>query len=323
MTADFPLSPSTGLSLQGRLDGVDSRARAADEPSLGGRTVREQYVRFYGPGAAETDRTETLGLVGFTLDGQFAPHRLWYLRAGLSSRAAGVTERYYAFGPAPGGFQIGNPTLAAEKKWEGEAGITLTGDKLAVALSGFYARVGDYILPTTIAVMDVNGDGLDDTVKGFENIDATLGGGELGLEYRPADSIVLPLTLSYVRGRNITSGRDLPEIPPLSGTAEVRFRAHTDTQTWLHGGAYFAADQDKIDPAFPENRTGGFTVWRLGLESEPFGGLKLRLMVDNLFDRLYHDHLTREAMLPVGGLTTGQEIPAPGRSLNLTARMEF
>ena len=36
------------------------------QPSLGGKTVREQYVRFYGPGAAETDRTETLGLAGLT-----------------------------------------------------------------------------------------------------------------------------------------------------------------------------------------------------------------------------------------------------------------
>ncbi len=322
-TAEIPLSSTSGLTLKGRLDAVDSQARAADEPSLGGRTVRQQYVRFYGPGAAETDRTETLGLASIRLDGQFAPRHLWYLRGGLSSRAAGVTERYYAFGPAPGGFQIGNPTLAAEKKGEGEAGVTLTGDQLAFALSGFFSQVGDYILPTVVAVMDVNGDGRDDTLKGFENIDATLGGAELGLEYRPAEFLYLPLTVSYVRGRNTTSDRDLPEIPPLSGTAEIRFRAHGPTETWLRGGAYFAADQEKIDPAFGENRTGGFTVWRLGLESEPLGGLKLRLMVDNIFDRLYHEHLTREALLPTGGLHAGQEIPAPGRSLNVSARMEF
>ena len=171
--------------------------------------------------------------------------------------------------------------------------------------------------------MDVNGDGNDDTVTGFENIDATLAGGELGLEYRPSASLYLPLTLSYVRGRNTTGDRDLPEIPPLSGTAEIRFLAHRSTGTWLRYGAYFAADQDKIDPLFPENRTGGYTVWRLGLETEPVPGLQVRLMVDNLFDKLYHDHLTHEAMLPTGGLTAGQEIPAPGRSLNVSARMEF
>ncbi|MEN8006345.1 MAG: TonB-dependent receptor [Candidatus Krumholzibacteriota bacterium] len=320
---EIPLTDVTLLTVDGRLDAVDSRARAADAASLGGRTIREQYVRFYGPEAAETDRTETLGLAGLRLDGRFAPRRLWYLRGGVSSRSAGVTESYYAFGPAPGGFQVGNPTLAAEKKWEAEAGVTLTGEKLSVAVSGFHARIGDYILPTVIAVMDVNGDGNDDIVKGFQNIDAALSGGELGLEYRPTDSLYLPLTLSFVGGRNTTDDRDLPEIPPLSGTAEIRWQAHGDTDTWLRGGAYFAADQDRIDNAFGENRTGGFSVWRLGFETNPMPGLDLGLWVDNLFDKLYNEHLTREALLPTGGLAAGQEIPAPGRSFNVSARMEF
>jgi len=320
---EIPLSPVTRLTLDGRLDAVDSKARAADAASIGGKTVREQYVRFYGPDAAETDRTETLGLAGLRLDGQFAPRRMLYLRTGMSSRAAGVTERYYAFGPAPGGFQVGDPTLAAENKWEGEAGVTLTGEKVALSVSGYYAQVDDYILPTVVAVMDVNGDGHDDIVKGFENIDATLAGAELGMEYRPTGSLYLPLTLSFVRGRNTTADRDLPEIPPLSGTAEIRYLVNQRSDTWLRFGAYFAADQDKIDPLFPENRTGGFTVWHLSLETEPLAGLKIRVLVDNLLDRLYHEHLTHEALLPTGGLAAGQEIPAPGRSLNLSARMEF
>ena len=320
---EIPLSATTRLTADGRLDAVDSKARAADAPSVGGKTVREQYVRFYGPDAAETDRTETLGLAGLRLDGQFEPRHQYYLRTGISSRAAGVTERYYAFGPAPGGFQVGNPTLNAEKKWEGEAGLTATCDKVVVAISGFYARIDDYILPTVIAVMDVNGDGNDDLVKGYENIDATLAGGELGIEYRPSDKLYLPVTVSYVRGRNTTGDRDLPEIPPLSGTAEVRYLAHHGTNTWLGLGAYFAADQEKIDPLFPENRTGGFTIWRLALETEPVAGFSVRLRVDNLFDRLYNEHLTREALLPTGGLAAGQEIPALGRNLNVSARMEF
>lgn len=320
---EIPLASTTRLTLDGRLDSVDSQAGAADAPSLGGKTVRQQYVRFYGPAAAQTDRTESLGLAGLRLDGAFAPRKSWYVRGGLSSRPAGVTERYYAFGPAPGGFQIGDPSLAAEQKWEGEIGATLSGEKLAVAFSGFYAWVGDYILPTVIATMDVNGDGTDDRVQGFQNIDATLAGGELGLEYRPVPSLFLPVTLYYVRGRNTTDDGNLPEIPPLSGTADIRWLAHGPSDTWLRCGAFFAADQDKIDPTFPEDRTGGYTAWRVGVESRPLDGLTVHLWVDNLFDKLYSDHLTREAMLPVGGLKPGQEIPAPGRSFNLSARMEF
>lgn len=322
-TLGVPLGNGAQLTLDGRLDVVDSQAGAADAPSLGGKTVREQYVHFNGPDAANTNRTETLGLAGLRLDGSLAPRRLWYLRGGLSSRPAGVTERYYAFGPAPGGFQIGDPSLAAEQKWETEAGVTLAGESLAVAVSAFYAWVGGYILPTTIAVFDVNGDGTEDTVKGYRNIDATLGGGELGLEYRVLSTLYLPVTLSYVRGRDRSDNGNLPEIPPFSGTADLRWLAHASSDSWVRFGAFFAADQNDIDPAFPENRTGGYTVWRMGLESRPVGRLTAHVWVDNLFNKLYYDHLTREAVLPVGGLKPGQEIPAPGRSFNLSARLEF
>jgi iron complex outermembrane receptor protein len=247
----------------------------------------------------------------------------WYLRTGLSTRAAGVTERYYAFGPAPGGYQVGDPSLSPEKNWESELGFTASGDHLTAGVSVFYSQVTDYIQSTVIARQDFNGDGNEDMIKGFENVDATLTGGELGCEWRVRDGLYLPATLSYVRGRNTTGDRDLPEIPPLFGTAEARWRAHADTRSWLWFGAYFAADQDKIDPEFGEDRTGGYTTWNIGLESAPVEGLALRLWVSNLFDRLYHDHLTREAMLATGGMMPGQEIPAPGRSFNVTARMEF
>ena len=74
---------------------------------------------------------------------------------------------------------------------------------------------------------------------------------------------------------------------------------------------------------FPEDRTPGYAVWHLGLETRPMKNLEVRLTVDNLFDRLYHDHLTREAMTPTGGLMPGDEVPAIGRNVTLTARVEF
>ncbi len=317
------LSPTMALTLGGRVDAIDSKARAADAASLGGLTVREQYVNYYGPGAAETDRSETLGALQLKLDGEAGARGQWYLRTGLSTRPAGITERYYAFGPAPGGYQVGDPTLSAEQKWEGEIGGRLAGEQLALSVSAFHASVSDFILATVIDRRDVNGDGIDDTIKGFENTDATLTGGELGLEYHPIATLYVPVTLSFVRGRNTTADRDLPEMPPLFGTAEVRWLAHGSSASWLSGGCYFAADQDKIDPLFPEDRTGGYTVWHVRLESSPVDGWRFGVRVDNLFDKLYNDHLTREAVLPVGGLSAGQEVPAQGRSLTVTAHLKF
>ena len=311
------------LSLNGRLDVIDSEARAADAASLGGLTVREQYVNYYGAEAAETDLSETLGQLDLGLSGEFRPDHFWYARAGLSTRAAGISERYYAFGPAPGGYQVGNPTLNAEHKMEGEVGITVTGEHMTFAASGYHAKVTDFILQTVIDRRDVNGDSIDDTIKGFTNVDATLTGGEVGVEFHPSETFLVPVTVSYVRGKNTTDGRDLPEMPPLFGSAEVRWLAHDSSATWLRGGATFASSQENVDPLFPEDRTGGYTIWHLGLESQPVAGWQFGVLVDNLFDRLYSNHLTREAVLAVGGLMPGQEIPAPGRNVSLTARMEF
>lgn len=318
------LSKTLTLTLNGRLDVVDSKARAADDPSLGGLSVREQYVAYYGAGAAETDRTETLGQFQLGLTGRLGDNAgQWYARTGLSTRPGGITERYYAFGPAPGGYQVGDPTLQAEKKWEGELGTTLTGDHFTLSVSAFHAAVADFILPTVIDHRDVDGDGNPDTIKGFANVDATLSGGELGLEYHPIPTVYVPMTLSYVRGQNTSNDRDLPEVPPLFGTVDARWQVLAAGDTWLRGGCNFAADQEHVDPLFPEDRTGGYTTWHLGLESEPLRGWRLGLLVDNLFDKLYNEHLTREAVLPVGDLAAGQEVPAPGRNVTVTLRVEF
>lgn len=311
------------LGFEGRLDAYDSKARAADDASLGGLTVREQYVRWYGADAAETDRTETVGQAAVRLEGGRETAARWHLRTGLAARPAGISERYLAFAPAPGGYLVGNPTLAAEKAWQSEAGLDVSQGPLVLAARVFHYGVADYILPTVIARQDVSGDGIDDTIKGFVNRDATLTGGELSLQWQAGDAVVVPVSVAHVRGRNTTDDRDLPEIPAFGGKAEVKVRGWKEGEGWLTLGARFAADQDNIDPLFGEDRTPGWTVWHAGVEARPTANLRVRVFVDNLFDKLYWDHLTREAVLPLGGLAMGDEVPAPGRSVTASARLSF
>ncbi len=213
------------LILSGRLDGYDSQARAADDASLGGMTVRQQYVRWYGADAATTDRTETVGQAALRLDGGRGAGLAWHVRSGLAGRPAGIGERYLAFAPAPGGYLVGNPTLKAEQAWQSEVGVSVARERATVAVTAFHDRVTDYILPTVIARQDVNGDTLDDVIKGYVNRDARLVGGELDAEVRPHGRVRVPVSLAWVLGRNTTDGRALPEIPAFGGQAEVRWLA--------------------------------------------------------------------------------------------------
>jgi outer membrane receptor protein involved in Fe transport len=91
----------------------------------------------------------------------------------------------------------------------------------------------------------------------------------------------------------------------------------------LQFGGRFADRQDKIDPLFGEDPTGGFVVLHLRGGGELWRGLHLQVGIENLLDREYHEHLTRETALPVGDLAQGDEIPAPGRHAYVTFNGSF
>lgn len=317
------ISDTVDIRIDGRFDFVSSDAEAVDEMSLQKKTVREQFVRFYGPEAAEVKEDETLGSGNIVVNWQTNEWLTTYLGTGLASRAAGVTERYFAFAPAPGGFQVGNPTLDPEQKIELELGGAIEKEWFDAEFSLFHNWVNDYILQTQIDSFDANGDGTPDVIKGFENVDARLYGFEAGLVFYYDEHLSFPLSLSYVRGKNSSDNRDLPEIPPLEATAAVRFDYGKQLPWWLEFGGRFADRQDNIDETFPEDETAGFAVFHLRGGCTIAESWKLEVGIENLLDTEYNEHLTRESFFSEGDLKAGDEIAAPGISLYASLRWEF
>lgn len=311
------------LRIGGRVDYVSSDADAVDAPSLQMRTVREQFVRFYGPDAADVDETESVGSGNVVLTWSPLSWLDTHIGGGIATRPAGVTERFFAFAPAPGGFQVGNPTLDPEVKYELEWGATIERPWIDLNLTLFHHWVEDYILQTEIDRFDVNMDGTVDLVRGFRNIDARLYGFEAGLNLRAGQHWSFPVTAAFVRGRNTTDDRDLAEIPPLEGTAAVRFDYGKALPWWVQFGGRFVDRQDKVDDAFPEDETSGFSVFHLRGGCTVLEAVTIELGVENLFDKEYNEHLTREAFFSEGGLLAGDEVPAPGITFYGSLRWEF
>lgn len=311
------------LNLGGRVGTTNSDARAADEKGLGGVTIRDHYARFYGIDASKVKDDEmTYGArTALTWSGR----ERWsgYLGCDLSTRPAGITERFFAFGPAPGGFQVGNPSLDMERKTAIEAGLDLRTQLVDVGLSVYHHWVDSFILSTTIGRKDVNGDGSEDRIRGFENVSARLRGFELALQVRPTDHVSLPVTVAFVSGRNRTHGRPLPEIPPLEGSVSVRTRLRGERQVRLEVGSRFAAAQEDIDDEFGEDATAAWAIVRIEGSVKLYQMIRIKAGVENLLDATYHEHLTREALLPVGGLEAGSEISAPGRSFYSVIELDF
>jgi iron complex outermembrane receptor protein len=318
---DRRLQTGWELNLGGRLGRTDSDARAADDRGLGGFPIRDHYARYYGEDASEVKRTEMT--YGARSAASWRASRRWsgYFGFDLSTRPAGITERFFAFGPAPGGFQVGDPSLEMERKAAIEAGIDLQTSILDIGLSLYHHWVDDFILSTTIEIRDVNGDGTEDRIRGFENVHARLHGLEIAMQVRPSDRVSLPVTLALVEGRNRSADRPLPEIPPLEGSAAIRTRWGAHRRVRIELGTRFAAAQNDADREFGEDETAAWATVRLEGAVGLLPRLRLKSGVENLLDARYHEHLTREALLPVGDLLPNGEIPAPGRSFY--ALLEF
>ncbi len=310
------------LRVGARLDQVESDARAADDASIGGLSVREQYVAHSDSAdAADVRRGATLGSGNLLLEWRGSDSLEAHASVGIVSRAPAVTERYFAFANAPGGYQVGNPALDPERKTELELGGAWHSKYLDASFQAFHAWVHDYILRTRLPDETVMGQ--LSTIRGFRNTDARLYGAEANVTVYLPKYLSLPITLAYVRGRNTSAGRDLPEIPPFEIRAALHVEAEQLVPWWGEFGVRVATRQSRIDASFGEDATPSFKVFHLRGGVEPCPGLHLELAVENLLDEDYHEHLTREAPVASGGLARGDEVPAPGRSVFVTARWEF
>jgi len=316
--AEYAISPGSRWNTRVgmRYDRVDSRAAAADDAALGGGTIREAYVTWYGPQAAVTDRDEDLFTGNVVVSRSLGQNVTLQAGLGLVSRAAGVTERYFAYAMSPIGLLVGNPTLDEERKREVSIGAKFNGRGLSGSVSGYYYSVRDYILPVILQTAPTQ-------VAGFENTDATLVGLDLAFNYRPAERWSVPGSLFYVRGEDDTRNVPLPEIPPPELRLAVRRSFPTRASTWLELGGRFVSDQHRVDPAFAENETPSFSVWHLRGRVDLARSVGLVAGVENLLDKEYWEHLTREAAGNVPGLTPGQEIPQPGRFLTVGLLFDF
>jgi iron complex outermembrane recepter protein len=314
------LSRPVRLRIGARADRAASRARAADHRSALGTSIRDAYARFYGADATKTSAVE--GLLSGNVRLELVPTEelVGYAGLGLRSRPAGINERYYAFAPAPDGYQLGNPTLSQEKLLEGELGATWSTSWLTASAAIYLHRIFDYVLPTTIAREDVNGDGTADLVRGYRNVEARLFGAELQLVPRAGRFVSFPTTASALRGDDLTYARPLPLIPPFQLRTAVRVQSAGETSYWGEAGVRVVATQSRVDLAYSEDRTPGFAVAHVRTGASLWGRVRLELGVENLFDANYHEHLMRDAVMAVGDLRAGEAIPEPGRFAYVNVR---
>ena len=302
-------TPKWRLIVGARVDFVDADANP-------GPTERMQYRAHYGAGADAVDAFETNVSANTRLVYSPVSALDLFVGVGRAARTADATERYLALGPGPGGFYIGNPGLDPEESFEVDTGIHTRWGRLAVDGALFYNRIEDYILQYILdrAFRCPHG---PCNLRGFRNIDhATLLGAELSLSYALRENLSLHGSFAYVHGENEEDDRALPEIPPLEGRLGLRYE-HPRWGLWFNPMLRLVQSQRRIDTAFGEDATQGHVTVDIGAGWRLFGRHELMVQVENLFDKNYNEHITRENPF------SGREVFEPGRVVTVGLRTTF
>jgi iron complex outermembrane receptor protein len=315
------LSARSSLTAGLRWDRFEADALRANEPvNMNLPAAASFYRNYYG--ATELRRSDSgLGAL-LRVDHRFDDDLQLFAGASRSVRAADSSERYIASTSGAGPTRwIGNPGLKNERHLQLDGGLIWSPGQARYSAVLFVDRVGDYILRDR--ARGQAGVLLADGATVYRNVDADLRGAELEAEWRLGQVLKLEAQLDYVRGRNRGDRRALAQIAPLS----FALRLSSDTAAGEFSARLRGADrQSRVDASastgsgLDARQTPGWMALDLGWSIE-HAAQRLRIGIDNVFDRLYAEHLNRANQDPFN--PDPIQVNEPGRSLRIGWEYRF
>lgn len=223
---------------------------------------------------------------------------------------APTLEELFSEGPhlAAYSFEVGNADLKVENglgaevflKFENEKGfLEATVFRNEISNFTFAKATGDTSWRTLLPIYQYTG--LKARMQGFE----------FGFNWQILPRIYADGSLSFVKGDLTDLGEAIPEMPPLSGKLNLRYRKDLFT---FGGGINFADKQDRLGEF--EQKTDEFLIYNLfGSYTFNFGNLtnSIDFGVENLTDEEYRKHLSKVKSV----------MPEPGRNFKLLYKIYF
>lgn len=242
---------------------------------------------------------------------------MWHLGLGHVQR---MPDYWELFSPTTGPVGSVNAfaALEPERTTQLDVGMHYRKGRWDAWASLYAGRIQDYILFKYSKGM------MGASTQAY-NADATIRGGELGVEFRPVSDWKLGATLAYAWGELDDEGA-LPQTPPL----EARLSAAYDNKRWSVGALLrSAASQDRVNPGYGNvvgqdlGDSSGFTVFSVNGGYRFTERLQLAAGVDNVFDRAYSEHLNLAGNSAFGYPADPVRINEPGRSAWLKLNYKF
>lgn len=220
------------------------------------------------------------------------------LSLGYSFRSPSLEERFQYIDQ--GSFlRIGNPGLNSEIEKSIDLGVRYYSTNLKIISSFFFNYFDDLVAEVPRTFEDR---------KAFikTNIgESRIYGFDLNADYNFYKDFILNSSLSYVKGDDITSNENLPEIPPLNGRIGIKFNLLNKIDTEFSSTIF--AEQNET--AAGEMKTPGYAIFNLLLNTNTFNlsalNLKICAGIQNIFDKSFRNHLST---------TRGSNTIEPGRN---------
>ncbi len=220
------------------------------------------------------------------------------LSLGYSFRSPSLEERFQYIDQ--GSYVLlGNPALKSEKGRSADLGIRYYQSDFNLVSSFFFNYFTDLVSEKS---------GVFEDRPAFIKTNvgrARLYGFDLRTDYNCFQDITLRAVLSYVKGDDITTGGNLPEIPPLNGRIGIEYNLFEKLSAEL-SAEIFAAQNDT---ASYELTTPGYALFNVSVNTEVIHNadysLKIYGGVENILNKNYRDHLSTLR----GNITAG-----PGRN---------
>jgi len=288
-----------------RYDRVEASASRANQPigMMGVNTPTKLYESKYGTTDTDSNEDNIGGLISWTH--RINPQYSVETTLSRSVRTADATERYIAkammngMGPR----WVGNPQLDPEKHHQLEVALESNTQDLNWMLSGWYNQVDDYILRQTVGGDDI-----------YRNVDAELFGVEFEVSYQLNANLTAGTSLAWLKGNNEDDGTDLSRISPLELTSTLDYVQ----SNWKVGAEWKLVDGQN-DVCLSGSSCGGqdvratpgYGLINLHGEYATAEGLTVAMGIDNLFDKFYTLHESRDYVLD----STPVQVAEPGRNV--------
>jgi iron complex outermembrane receptor protein len=296
---------------------------------------QQLYDRYYG---ANRDNDSLDHNISGRLRAEqtLAPDAIGFADLSRMVRSPDHTERYNGNGGPPALVEVGNPELVPEKHYKAELGSRVSGGAYKgygrASAPGAWQAQGsvwhDHVEDFVSIDMARGQSGVLATTGGqvYRNVDAAISGLSADMQTTLTDHLAVRLNLTGQRGRNLTDGRPLHQIPPLEALLFLDTFGGDDDLGWNLGSrlrmvaAKRAVDSDPatgsgMDTAGP---AGGFATLDLYGGISIGTGIALTAGVDNVFDKLYREHLKATP-----NNSTGIMPNAPGRTFVMRALVTF